>query len=305
MRGILLCLLLLFVGLLSAAEPALKLHASDGNTYQPFAPAETRPVLLFFISLDYPETAYFVPEINQIIADYSAKVAVYVVNSEASRSSSIDVRLKASLVHITVPVLLDRSVRLARQLQTNVRPEAVVAAPDGKTLLYKGRINDLDLSKRQQAATTRDLRNALDAILAGRPVAEPQPAAQGCKLIGIIRGESYPFAVQVLIAITFALFIGAPLTSFILGFRMKNRAATWVGWAMLVLGSLCVDMFIPILAFRCYDQTAPGELFPETPGTVPMVVLGWLPPLIFHFIGRSSRGVFELIRRFFAKRAPH
>jgi hypothetical protein len=61
-----------------------------------------------------------------------------------------------------------------------------VLSPKSDTL-YKGRINDLYLgpTKRQRAATTKDLRDALDAILSGKPVPAPQPEAQGCKIGGI------------------------------------------------------------------------------------------------------------------------
>ena len=47
-------------------------------------------------------------------------------------------------------------------------PEAAVFAADG-SIKYRGRINDLyvDLGKKRNAATTHDLRDALDAVLAG------------------------------------------------------------------------------------------------------------------------------------------
>jgi hypothetical protein len=58
-----------------------------------------------------------------------------------------------------------------------VTPEVAVVGPGG-ALLYRGRIDDLwsDYGKRRQEPTTRDLRAALDAALAGRPT-PPPPAA--------------------------------------------------------------------------------------------------------------------------------
>jgi hypothetical protein len=65
-------------------------------------------------------------------------------------------------------------------------PEAVIVSPAGE-VLYRGRINDLYLgpTKRQRAATTKDLRDAIDAVLAGKPTPSPQEPAQGCKIGGL------------------------------------------------------------------------------------------------------------------------
>ena len=83
-------------------------------------------------------------------------------------------------------MLLDKGQVLAKQVQARITPEVVVLSPKSETL-YKGRINDLYLgpTKRQRAATTKDLRDALDAVLAGKPVASPQHEAQGCKIGGM------------------------------------------------------------------------------------------------------------------------
>jgi len=47
---------------------------------------------------------------------------------------------------------------------------------------YLGRIDDLyaDLGKRRARATSLDLRDALDAVLADRPVPRPVTQAVGC-----------------------------------------------------------------------------------------------------------------------------
>ena len=84
------------------------------------------------------------------------------------------------------PVLIDRRHELIRQVGPRpVTPEAVVVAPDG-TLAYRGRIDDLyaALGKRRYEATTHDLRDALDAVLAGKPVANPREPAVGCAIAG-------------------------------------------------------------------------------------------------------------------------
>ena len=90
------------------------------------------------------------------------------------------------MMAIKVPVLLDKDQSLAKLTQARITPEAVVIAPDGKTV-YQGRINDLYLgpTKRQRKATTKDLRDALDTIQDGKPASTARTEAVGCKISGL------------------------------------------------------------------------------------------------------------------------
>jgi hypothetical protein len=57
-----------------------------------------------------------------------------------------------------------------------------VITPGG--LAYRGRIDDLypELGKKRAAPTKRDLREALAAVLAGKPVPVPRTEAVGCSI---------------------------------------------------------------------------------------------------------------------------
>ncbi len=188
MKQLLTCLCLSFAFLASvpAADSALKLLAVDGKEHTPLAvTGERMAAVMFFVSPFCSTTKAFMKEINAIAADYADKVAVYVVHSdpEITKEVAMEHAVISEVNNTTTVVLLDKEQTLAKQVQAKITPEAVVVGADGKTL-YKGRINDLYLgpTKRQRAATTKDLRDALDAILAGKPVAEPQAEAQGCKI---------------------------------------------------------------------------------------------------------------------------
>ncbi|MBE2286604.1 MAG: redoxin domain-containing protein [Prosthecobacter sp.] len=177
----LLCALLLFTGSVSALE----LPATDGQSYDPLAASDKKAVVLFFVSPFCSTTKSFMKEINQISADYADKAVVHLVHSDPEITKEVALE-HAVLSEVKTTVLIDKAQVLAKQVQAKITPEAVVMDAVGKTL-YKGRINDLYLgpTKRQRAATTQDLRNALDAILAGKPVPEPQHEAQGCKIGGM------------------------------------------------------------------------------------------------------------------------
>lgn len=183
MKTILLNLLLPFA--LLAAEPPVTLPGADGRDHTPLLAGDKKAVTLFFVSPYCPTANTFVKEMNQIAADYSSSFAFYFVHSDTDLKIT-DVLQHTELNDIKFPALMDKEQRLARLTKATITPEAAVLAPDGKTL-YQGRINDLYLgpTKRQRQATTKDLRDALDAIIAGKPVATPRTEAVGCKISGM------------------------------------------------------------------------------------------------------------------------
>lgn len=171
--------------LFTSLSSALDLPGTDGQTYNPLAAGSKKACVLFFVSPFCSTTKSFIKEINQIAADYGDRVAVYLVHSDPEITKEVAME-HAILSEVKATVLLDKEQALAKQVQAKITPEAVVTGPDGKTL-YQGRINDLYLgpTKRQRTATTKDLRDALDAIIAGKPVPTPQEPAQGCKIGGM------------------------------------------------------------------------------------------------------------------------
>ena len=80
-------------------------------------------------------------------------------------------------------LLRTATVEAARRLGVDVVPQAVVL-DDRSRIRYQGRIDDLffDLGKRRPRPRTRELRDAIDAVLDGGPVAAPDAEAIGCSL---------------------------------------------------------------------------------------------------------------------------
>jgi peroxiredoxin len=177
--------LLLFLAVRTHAAPPAELPATDGRSYAPLDAGGRKAVLLFFVSPFCSTTRPFMKEINAVASGYADRVAVALVHSDPEITVETAFQ-HAELEQVKARVLVDRQQLLARHLGAMTTPEAIVVSAGGE-VLYKGRINDLYLgpTKRQRAATTRDLRDALDAILAGRPAATPQHPAQGCGIGGL------------------------------------------------------------------------------------------------------------------------
>jgi hypothetical protein len=120
---------------------------------------------------------------NRIRADYARRnVAFYAVQTDATISEA-EVRRHAKEFGFTFPLLLDPNQFLVRLTSASATPEVAVLSKAGQ-VLYLGRIDNrvVDFDKRRPAATESNLRNALDAVLSGVPVAHPKTAVVGCAI---------------------------------------------------------------------------------------------------------------------------
>lgn len=179
------CLCLLLALSHARAAEELSLPDLDSKPHTPLAAGDKAAVVLFFVSPFCPTTKSFMAEINQTAADHADQARFYLVHSDPDVTPEVALQ-HADLSGVRMTVLLDLEQKLARHAGARITPEAVVFSPKAE-LLYRGRVNDLYLgpTKRQRAATTRDLRDALEAVFAGKPVPEPQHEAQGCKIGGL------------------------------------------------------------------------------------------------------------------------
>jgi peroxiredoxin len=140
-----------------------------------------KAIVVFFTTTDCPLSNNDVPEMNQTRRDYVSKgVAFYAVQADTTIADP-DVVQHAKEYQFSFPVLFDPHQILARMTGATTIPSAALLTPDG-TLLYLGRIDNRveDFNVRRQEPTKFDLREALDAVLAGKPVPHPRTQAFGC-----------------------------------------------------------------------------------------------------------------------------
>jgi peroxiredoxin len=158
-----------------------ELRDSTGATHHERAWQTARAVVLFFVTPDCPVSQGYVPEMNRIRRDYTSKgTQVYAVQADRTATEA-SVRQHVQEFGYEFPVLLDPHHRLVEHVDATVTPEAVVLTAGGR-VLYSGRIDDRIpvLGVRRPRATVHDLRDALDAVLAGHPAPRTGPRPVGC-----------------------------------------------------------------------------------------------------------------------------
>ena len=134
--------------------------------------------VLLFIAVQCPVSNAYNERMEKLAADYKAKgVAVIGINSNVAEDAAA-VKAHAEQNKLSFPILKDPGNKIADRLGAKVTPEAYFIGQDNR-LLYHGRI---DNARNAAQLETSDLRNALDAALAGKAVEKTEAKAFGCSI---------------------------------------------------------------------------------------------------------------------------
>lgn len=137
------------------------------------------------MATDCPVSNAYAPEIQRVCAAYKSKGVSCTLVYEDARVTAAEVRQHLDDHHYQhVPAAIDADASLAGRVQASVTPETVVIDRTG-AVRYRGRIDNFYVSfgHSRQVVTVHDLRDALDAVLAGKPVAAPVTEPVGCFIV--------------------------------------------------------------------------------------------------------------------------
>lgn len=167
----------------AAQKPQFALRDTQGGGHSQEEWNGKKAIVVFFTTTDCPLSNNDVPEMNRIKRDFESRgVLFYAVQADTTIADA-DVVQHATDYQFSFPVLLDPHQVLVKMTGATTIPSAAVLTADG-SLLYLGRIDNRaeDFNIRRQAPTKFDLREALDAVLEGKPVANPRTEAFGCAI---------------------------------------------------------------------------------------------------------------------------
>jgi AhpC/TSA family len=188
------------------AAPA-EIRGIDGSLMTPFRPAGAASVI-FFVATDCPVSNAYAPEIQRICGEYGPRgVQCSLMYEDVPplselRQGRVGAGAKADIEppgmslddevrrhlreyrYVGIPAAVDRTRAVATQAKATRTPQAVVVDGMG-AIRYRGRIDNFyaAFGVSRQQVTERDLRRALDAVLAGRPVPVPETESVGCFIV--------------------------------------------------------------------------------------------------------------------------
>src|SRR5574341_1229336 len=158
--------------------PLFQLKSVDGKEYNLESLKGKKAVVVMFISVRCPVSNAYNDRMVKLFDDYSGKdVAILGVNSNVTESVD-DAKQHAQANKFAFPVLKDDGNVVADAYGAQVTPEIFVL--DDKLILrYHGRIDD---SQKPAGVSTNDLRDALNAMLAGKEIGRKETKAFGCTI---------------------------------------------------------------------------------------------------------------------------
>ena len=134
--------------------------------------------VLLFIAVQCPVSNAYNERMAKLAEDYKAKgIAVVGINSNVAEDAAA-VKAHAAEHKLSFPILKDPGNKIADRFGASVTPEAYFIDANSK-LLYHGRI---DNSRNAAQVESNDLRNALDAALAGKAIEKTEAKAFGCTI---------------------------------------------------------------------------------------------------------------------------
>jgi peroxiredoxin len=134
--------------------------------------------VLLFIAVQCPISNAYNERMAKLAEDYKAKgIAVIGINSNVAEDAAA-VKAHAAEHKLSFLILKDPGNKIADRLGASVTPEAYFIDANNK-LLYHGRI---DNARNAAQIESNDLRNALDAALAGKAVEKTEAKAFGCSI---------------------------------------------------------------------------------------------------------------------------
>jgi thiol-disulfide isomerase/thioredoxin len=176
---------------IGASAPDFALKGVDGRIHRLADYADSPILAVVFISNHCPASQLYEGRIKQIVNDYAGKgVTVVAIAPNGPQAvaprelnySDVDDSFDSMMIHaehrqFNFPYLYDGDTQsVADQYGPKVTPHMFIFDKDRK-LRFEGRIDD---NMRGNNIKIHDTRNALDALIAGRPVPVEHTAVFGC-----------------------------------------------------------------------------------------------------------------------------
>ena len=176
----------------SVAAGQLRVHALNGGpaTFDPFkVPAGVNVIVFLFTSTECPISNRYAPEVRRLAAAFAPQGVVFrlIYADPAEKDAAVRDHMAAFAYAGTTEALRDPEHALVKFTGATITPEVAVYA-HGR-IQYRGRIDDrfVDFGVERPAPAHRDLADALAAVVAGKPVAQPSTQAIGCYIADTAR----------------------------------------------------------------------------------------------------------------------
>jgi peroxiredoxin len=144
-------------------------------------------VVVVFLGTECPISNAYLPRLADLARRYETQGVAFVAVNANRQDSPEAVAAHARKNALPFPVLKDGGNVVADRFEAERTPEAFVLDA-GRVVRYRGRVDDqVGVGYRRPKPTRDDLVEALDEVLAGKPVSRPRTEVAGCHIARVAR----------------------------------------------------------------------------------------------------------------------
>lgn len=158
--------------------PAFSLKDAEGKEHTLNDHLKSKYAVLMFIATQCPVSNAYNERMAALYTDYASKEIAFIGINSNKQEDVGEIKEHASTNGFKFPVLKDWNNIVADAYGAEVTPEVFVIDSKG-IVQYHGRIDD---SKNEEKVKTNDLRETLDALLAGKTISRSETKAFGCTI---------------------------------------------------------------------------------------------------------------------------
>jgi len=141
---------------------------------------DKKAFVVVFVDSECPLASLYWPTLIDLHREYAEKGVQFLAVNSSSQDSFIKVSADAQERSVPFPVLKDFDQKVADSLRATRAPE-VFLLDSNRTIQYHGRVDDqYGTGFRRAKPTRRDLKEAIDEFLAGRPITTQRTEVSGC-----------------------------------------------------------------------------------------------------------------------------
>ena len=163
----------------------ITLKDAAGKRHSLYDLKDKKAIVVVFLSFECPVSTSYSSVLAELAKTYRDKQVAFVAVNSSDDGDAKQIAKQAAEYKLPFPVFKDERFRAADAFKAKTVPSAFVLDRNF-VLRYRGRIDDGYYArlKKNGRITRHDLRQALDEVLAGKPVSEPATKPIGC---GIVR----------------------------------------------------------------------------------------------------------------------
>jgi len=176
---------------IGTAAPNFSLPGIDGKTHTLAEYKAAKVLVIVFTCNHCPTAQLYESRLKKLVDDYKGK-SVQIVMIEPNDPDAVrldelawtdvddgfeGMKIRAAYRHFNFPYLYDGATQTTSNAYGPKATPHVFIFDSGRKLRFEGRI---DNNQRQSLVTTQDTRNAIDALLAGKPVPVDHTGVFGC-----------------------------------------------------------------------------------------------------------------------------